>query len=83
MGDSAARTQVRQGWIQTSLIVGTTLGGILWAWGKLDAKAEKALDKASNAETKAESVERDTKADHEELVRIRTILEERLPKRPN
>lgn len=75
------RSQTRQGWIQTAIIVGATMGSVFLAYGKLDARADKALDKATNAENKAAEVEKNQNSANLELVRIRTLLEERLPKK--
>ena len=75
------KATIRQGWIQTSVILLGLLSTIVLFYSKLDAKADVALDKASRAELKAEAVEKDVGAAKEELVRIRTILDERLPKK--
>jgi len=79
-GDTGAT--VRQGWIQTAVVLLGVVATTLLAYGKLDAKAETALDRASRAETKAERVESDMATAREELVKIRTVLEERLPRKP-
>lgn len=76
--------------ISTVVLVATFLGSLSAVWAKLDKKAGIALSKASNAETKAQHVEniavavqRDQTTMQNELTRIRTILEERLPHRRN
>jgi len=79
MADSGAT--VKQGWIQTIVILLGIVVTTLLAYSKLDAKADTALDRASRAETKAERVESDMATAREELVKIRTVLEERLPRK--
>lgn len=92
-----SRSDVR-GWLQTALVIVTTLGGLFLAFARLDAKADDAIGRSNRAESKAASVEGDVKALatalntqatataskmadlNSELVRIRTVLEERLPR---
>jgi hypothetical protein len=50
-------------------------------YSKLDNKASIALSKAKDAEHKAERVENTVNGMQRELVKIRTVLEERLPKK--
>lgn len=78
----------KQGWIQTGLIVITTIVTITLGYAKLDAKANEAIGVATraegtakNAETHASNVETTSSSMSLELMRIRTILDERLPKK--
>lgn len=78
--------QTRQGWIQTVVILIGLLATILLTFSRLDAKADDALKTAGRAEgVAADSIRRAQEVKdsiaplREELVRIRTILDERLP----
>ena len=73
------RAAVRQGWIQTSLILVGMVTTVMLTFARLDAKADDALKTATRAESKAASVESQSNAMTLELTRIRTVLEERLP----
>lgn len=80
--------QARQGWIQTGLIVVTTIVTITLGYARLDAKANEAIGiatsakgTAATAETHASNVETMSQSMSVELMRIRTILDERLPKK--
>ena len=85
-GKALEEQLVRQGWAQTAVAV-LSLGGLLLAaWTNLSSEARAALNKADNAEQKAKHVEGEVDKIKEsnvdmgkELIRIRTILEERLP----
>jgi hypothetical protein len=81
MSNTDEKATVKQGWIQTGVILLGVVVSTLLAYSKLDAKADTALDRASRAETKAERVEADMATAREELVKIRTVLEERLPRK--
>lgn len=81
MANSNDRQQTTQGWLQTFVIIVTFIAGGALAWGKLDALASKALETATRAEVKAEDVDKRSHDAAQELVRIRTILDERLPKK--
>ena len=87
-GNSTEKQLARQGWIQTTVVCLVTLASVLGGYFKLEAKADVALSKAAEAEGKAQKVEDKTTTVDErtrvmenELVRIRTILDERLPKK--
>lgn len=81
MANSNDRQQTTQGWLQTTIILLTFLIGGTLAFAKLDALAQEALKTANRAELKADDVDKRSHESSQELVRIRTILDERLPKK--
>lgn len=77
---------VRQGWIQSVVVVITLLTALVGVYVNLKQDAQAAMNTADKAEKKAEHVEGEVNKIREEgidmgkeLVRIRTILDERLP----
>lgn len=81
MPSETDRQIVRQGWLQVGIQSLVILAAIAGMYFKLEARADNALEKASNAEAKAATVENRVNDATIELTRIRTILEERLPKK--
>lgn len=81
VANSNDRQQTTQGWLQTTIILLTFLIGGTLAFAKLDALAQEALKTANRAELKADDVDKRSHESSQELVRIRTILDERLPKK--
>ena len=81
MTTDTERAAVRQGWIQTTLILVGMVTTVLLTFAHLDAKADEALKTATRAETKAQTVEQQSNEMTNELTRIRTILDERLPQK--
>ena len=73
------RTLLKQGWIQTGVLLVGMIATVLLTFSRLDAKADVALSTAVRAETKAIEVDDRTHDMKNELTTIRTILDERLP----
>lgn len=73
------RALARQGWVQTGLIMTTMISTVVLTFSRLDAKADVAMATAVRAEVKAADVDLRTHEMKNELVLIRTVLEERLP----
>lgn len=81
MAADDTKQQTRQGWTQTFVIIGSVLVTGALAFAKLEALADKALETGIRAETKADAADFRLRDQMNELTRIRTVLEERLPKR--
>ena len=79
MTTDAERAAVRQGWIQTTLILVGMVTTVLLAFSRLDAKADTAMATAVRAEVKASDVDQRTHEMKNELTAIRVLLDERLP----
>lgn len=79
MSQNPEKTLVRQGWLQTGLVLLTLIATVLLTFARLDAKADTAMATAIRAEIKAVDVDSRTHEMKTELVAIRTVLEERLP----
>lgn len=79
MTTDAERASVRQGWIQTTLILIGMVTTVLLAFSRLDAKADVAMATAVRAEVKASDVDQRTHEMKNELTAIRVLLDERLP----
>jgi hypothetical protein len=72
---------MKQGWLQAGLVVLAMVCTVLLTYAKLDARADTALATAVRAETKAAMVEATAIEMKNELIQIKTILDERLPKK--
>jgi len=88
----ADKQMAKQGWLQLVLQLIVIVGSGFLAFSSLSARADTALEKATEAKIKAAEVESDMKTllkelalqrldTNTEMTRIRTILEERLPKK--
>ena len=79
MPNETERIAIRQGWIQTAVVLVTMIATGLLTFARLDAKADTAMATAVRAETKAVDVDSRTHEMKNELTAIRVVLEERLP----
>lgn len=90
-GAPARISPVMLDWFRTLLIIGSTVGAVFLAYGRLDARAAAAVEDAKAAKAKAESVEKEVRDTKEQFIQavaglasdvrnVKTILDERLPR---